>query len=166
MRTRASRFNDARGGDPRPRVAVTVEVRGRPERLVKAANLALKLGLELAALAAFAYWGTTLDWTTVSVLAAVAAPAALIVLWGTFAAPRAERRLPRATRMAFELAVFALAAAALLAARAPWLACGFAALALLNAILLTRLDQWDRRRRQVRVESGWSPSATRFLLCG
>jgi Protein of unknown function (DUF2568) len=52
---------------------------------MKPANLALKFGLELAALAAFAYWGTTLHGAAVSALVAIAAPLAMIVLWGTFA---------------------------------------------------------------------------------
>jgi hypothetical protein len=111
---------------------------------VKAANLALKFGLELAALAAFAYWGTTLGGVPVSVLAAAAAPVAMIVLWGTFAAPRARHRLPRASRIPFELAVFALAAGALVAAGARVPAAAFAALVLLNGVLLTSFDQWDR----------------------
>jgi hypothetical protein len=110
---------------------------------VKAANLALKFGLELAALAAFAYWGTTVGGAAVSALAAVAAPLAMIVLWGTFAAPNAQHRLSRPIRIPFELAVFALAAGALLATGARVPAAGFAALALLNGALLTRFDQWD-----------------------
>ena len=111
---------------------------------VRAANLALKFGLELAALAAFAYWGTTIGGVAVSVLAAVAVPLAMIVLWGTLAAPNAQQRLSRAIRIPFELAIFALAAGALLAAGAQVPAAGFAALVLLNSVLLTRFDQWDR----------------------
>jgi hypothetical protein len=110
---------------------------------MKTANLALKFALELVALAAFAYWGTTLHGTAVAALAAVTAPLAMIVLWGTLAAPRAQRRLPTAIRIPFELAVFALAAGALLAAGAPIPAAGLAALVLLNSVLLTRFDQWD-----------------------
>jgi hypothetical protein len=111
---------------------------------VKPANLALKFGLELAALAAFAYWGTTLHGAAVSALVAVAAPLAMIVLWGMFAAPRSSRRLTKTAGIAFELAVFALATAALLAATAPALAIAFAVLVVLNSVLLTRLGQWDR----------------------
>jgi hypothetical protein len=111
---------------------------------MKRANLALKFGLELAALAAFAYWGTTLHGAAFSALVAIAAPLAVIGLWGTFAAPRSSRRLTKPARIPFELAVFALATAALLAATAPALAIAFAVLVLLNTVLLTRLDQWDR----------------------
>jgi Protein of unknown function (DUF2568) len=106
-------------------------------------NLALKFALELAALAAFAYWGTTLHGTAVSALATVVAPLAMIVLWGKFAAPRAQHRLSRGIRIPFELAVFALAAGALLAAGARVPAAGLTTLVLLNSVLLTRFDQWD-----------------------
>jgi hypothetical protein len=92
-----------------------------PQPPVKAANLALKFAPELAALAAFAFWGTTLHGAAVSALAEVAVPLAMIVLWGTFVAPHAKHRLSSAIRIPFELAVFALAAGSLLAAgaRAP-----------------------------------------------
>ena len=47
-------------------------------------------------------------------------PLVAIVAWGTFAAPRARRRLATGVRVPFELSVFALAALALLSAS--WLA--------------------------------------------
>lgn len=106
-------------------------------------NLALKFILELAALVAFAWWGTTLGGAAVSAIAAIAAPATMIALWGTFAAPRARRRLRKAIRIPFELFVFALAAAALFAADAPVFAAVFAALVVLNSLLLSGFDQWD-----------------------
>jgi uncharacterized protein DUF2568 len=61
-------------------------------------ELALEFGLELAALPAFAYWGTTLHGAAVSALVAIAAPLAMIVLWGRFAAPRSSRRLAKTPR--------------------------------------------------------------------
>lgn len=91
----------------------------------------------------FRVLGTTVAEAAVSALAAVVVPLAIIVLWGTFAAPNAQHRLSRATRIPFELAVFALAAGALLAAGAEVPAAGFAALVLFNSMLLTRFDQWD-----------------------
>ena len=110
---------------------------------MKTANLAIKFGLELAALAAFAYWGTTIHGTALSLLAAIAVLLAVAGLWGTFAAPRAGRRLPKTARIPFELAVFALAAAALAATNAADLAVAFASVAALNTILLTAYRQWD-----------------------
>jgi hypothetical protein len=111
---------------------------------LRGANLAVKFILELAAIAAFAYWGASLDGVLVSVIVAIAAPASAIVLWGLFAAPRASRRLPTWARVPFELGVFALAAAALVAVDWPAAAIVFGAVAILNAVLLTGLDQWER----------------------
>jgi hypothetical protein len=75
-------------------------------------------------------------------LLAVVAPGVAIALWGRFAAPRSDRRLPLRPRIAFELAVFALAALVLL--RISWpVAVAFAAVVLTNTLLLTALRQWD-----------------------
>jgi hypothetical protein len=111
---------------------------------VKDANLALKFVLELVAIAAFACWGASLDGVAVSVIVGIAAPASAVVLWGLFAAPRSSRRLPTRTRVPFELSVFALAAAALLAVDWTAIAIAFAAVVAVNAFLLTRLDQWEQ----------------------
>jgi len=78
---------------------------------VKAANLALRFVLELAALAALAYWGWGVTWVI-----AVAAPAAWIVLWATFGSPKARVKLSTPWRIVFEAVVFGAAAAALWAA--------------------------------------------------
>jgi hypothetical protein len=110
---------------------------------VRPANLLIKFGLELAALASFAYWGTTLHGAAASTAIAIAAPLAVAGLWGVLAAPASRRRLPTPARIPFELSVFALATAALVAAGAPALAGVFAAIAAVNAILLTVFDQWD-----------------------
>jgi uncharacterized protein DUF2568 len=110
---------------------------------VRAANLALKFLLELAAIAAFAYWGSTVGHGAVSVLVAIAAPALAVVLWGTFAAPKAEHRLAAARRIPFELAVFGLAVAALVAAGAPLVAALLGVLVSINGVLLTVFNQWE-----------------------
>ena len=98
--------------------------------MLKASNLALKFLLELAAFAALAYWGATVGEGAVSVLLAVAAP-------------KSQRRLPRGPRVAFELAIFGLAALALLAAGSTSAAALFAALAVVNAALLAAWGQLD-----------------------
>jgi hypothetical protein len=113
------------------------------DRRVRAANLALKFLVELAAIAAFAYWGATCGDTAQSVLLGILAPAIAIALWAVLAAPKSERRLPAAARVPFELAVFALAAVALLAAHRAGLATAFAAVAAVNAALLLAFDQID-----------------------
>jgi hypothetical protein len=110
---------------------------------VPAANLALKFLLELAAIAALAYWGATAADGVPAVVLAVGAPALFVVLWGRFAAPRSARRLPLRPRMALELGLFAVAALALVLAGSPVLAAVFAVLVVVNAALLTVFDQWE-----------------------
>jgi hypothetical protein len=110
---------------------------------MRAANLTLKFLLELAMVAAFALWGATVGSGAESVLTAIVAPAAAVVAWGIFAAPRSTLRLRRAARVPFELTIFGLAAAALAAAGEPVAALIFAVCVLLNALLLTVLDQWE-----------------------
>lgn len=109
---------------------------------MKAANLAAKFLLELAALAVFAWWGGTVGTGVVSVLVALAAPSVAALLWGALAAPRARRRLPTTLRVPFEMGVFALAAVALLTVSAP-AAIAFAAAVVVNAALLTAFQQWE-----------------------
>jgi Protein of unknown function (DUF2568) len=111
--------------------------------MLKTSNLALKFLLELAAFAALAYWGTTVGEGDTPILVAIAAPALATALWARYAAPRSAHRLPRSARVPFELAVFALAAGALLAAGSAWAAAVFAALAGANAALLAAWDQWE-----------------------
>jgi hypothetical protein len=98
---------------------------------MKAANLALRFFLELAALAALAYWGWGVSWVL-----AIAAPAGWIVLWATFGSPKARVQLPDTQRIAFEAVVFGAAAAALWAAgQAVWAVALFAAWAANRAVL-------------------------------
>jgi hypothetical protein len=106
---------------------------------VKQLNLAVKFLLELGALAAFGWWGAEVA----GVGGAIVLPLVAVVLWGMFAAPRAARRLPLRLRAPFELTVFALAALALWAAGSLALAAAFAAIAAVNAALLTVFGQWE-----------------------
>ena len=110
---------------------------------MRPANLALKFLLELAAFAAFAYWGATTGDGAVPVVLAIAAPLVAIGLWATWAAPKSGRRLGTPARIPFELGIFALAVVALLAAGATVAAIVLAALVAVNALLLTRFDQWE-----------------------
>ena len=112
--------------------------------MIRSANLALNFLLELVAVAAIAYWGTTIDGGVVGVLIAVAAAATTIALWGRFAAPRSKHRLPTSSRVPFELTVFALATLAMLDADQTTPAMILATLAVGNTALLTLLNQWDR----------------------
>ena len=110
---------------------------------MRQANLVLKFLLELAALAAFGLWGASAAGGAAAVLLAIGLPVAAAVLWGTFAAPRARRRLSLSLRAPFELGVFALAALALWAAESAALGLAFAAVAAANALLLTGFGQWE-----------------------
>lgn len=110
---------------------------------LKAGNLGVKFGLELAAIASLGYWGASLDGSLLSAVMMVLAPAAMITVWSRFAAPRASRRLPLTSRIPLELTVLLLAAAALLAARQDALATVMAAAVVLNALLLTAFGQWE-----------------------
>mgnify|MGYP001822647423 CR=1 FL=1 len=111
--------------------------------MLASANLALKFLLEVAALVAFAYWGTVTGEMPVSLLLAIATPLAVAVAWARFAAPRSKRRLPLQPRIRFELTVFTAAVLALLSAGVPGLAVAMSALVILNAVLLTLLGQWQ-----------------------
>ena len=77
-------------------------------------------------------------------MAAIAAPAAAVIVWGLFCAPRAKRRLPAPARVPVELAVFGLAAGGLAAAGAVTLAFILGAVVVLNSVLLTVFHQWEQ----------------------
>lgn len=111
--------------------------------VMRAANLAIKFLLELAAIALLAAWGARTGHGLVSIVLAVAAPAAMIVLWGRYAAPRASRRLPARRRIPLELAVFAVAGLLAYLSGLHALAITFAVAVVLNAIALSALNQWE-----------------------
>jgi hypothetical protein len=102
---------------------------------VKPVNLALRFFLELAALAALAYWGWGVTWVL-----AILAPAAWIALWATFGSPKARVTLSTPQRIGFEAAVFGAAAAALWAAGQPVPAVVLFAAWAANRAVLTALD--------------------------
>jgi Protein of unknown function (DUF2568) len=103
---------------------------------VKALNLGLAFLLELAALAALAYWGYRLDASAgVRWVVALGAPLALALTWSRIAAPTARRRLARTPLLAFKLLVFTVAAALLYSTGRHALAILFEAATLLNLAL-------------------------------
>lgn len=110
---------------------------------MKQANLLLKFLLELAALAAFAIWGASSESGALAIAHAIIAPLIVALLWGRLAAPRSRHRLPRATRIPFELTVFALAAVALAVSDHGAWAIGLGVVMAINAGLMTAWDQWD-----------------------
>ena len=68
---------------------------------------------------------------------------AFVAAWGIWAAPRSPRRLPRQTRVPFELGCFAIAAVALVAAGATAAGVAFAVIAAINAVLLGTFGQLE-----------------------
>ena len=106
-------------------------------------NLAVKFLLELGALAAFGLWGASIADGPAAVLLAIGLPLVVAALWGTLAAPRASHRLQLRLRAPFELGVFALGSLALWQAGWAVAAAAFAVVAIVNAVLLTALGQWE-----------------------
>ena len=100
-------------------------------------NLAIAFLVEIAALAAFCWWGFTLSapvWARV--LAGIGAPVVAAVVWGLVAAPRARFKLGFGPTLAVKAVVFALAAAALIAGGAVVLGIVFAVVVLVNTALI------------------------------
>jgi Protein of unknown function (DUF2568) len=111
-----------------------------PHALLRSANLAVRFLLELGAVAGLAYWGTRAGSTTLTrVVLALGAPLCLAMLWGAFCAPRPWASLPGRLREAGGLALLCLSALALGVAGQPAIAIAFAAVAIINALLLVVL---------------------------
>jgi len=109
-------------------------------RALKGANLVLRFLVELCGLAAVAYWGSRVSSSTaVNVVVAIAAPVAVATVWGLWLAPKAHNRLDPPARTLLELAVLAVAVAALVAAGQPLLGVILAVVAVLNGLSLHRL---------------------------
>jgi Protein of unknown function (DUF2568) len=113
----------------------------------RAANNALRLALELAALTALSAWG----WHTGSnqparLVLAAGAPLLAAAVWGQFVAPRAPRYLGLLGRLVVEAAVFGLAALALVDFGRPGLGEAFALLAVLNTVLVHAWGQGIQAR--------------------
>ena len=110
---------------------------------LKTANLGVRFLLELAALAALAYWGSQTGPLAVSVVLAIAAPLAGAVVWGIFAAPKSRHRLRGARRLIVEIPFFGAAAAGL-AATGQWvLAAIFAVVVVLSELMTYGLATED-----------------------
>jgi hypothetical protein len=104
-------------------------------RIVVCANLALRFVLELCALAATAYWGSTTGSGVTPWLLAIGAPAVVIAVWALFVSPKATVELRPPLRLAIEFLVFGAAALGLAAAGRPTLAVAFAIVAAISGTL-------------------------------
>lgn len=108
-------------------------------------NLTLRFLLEMAALAALAYFGFQFEgeaWQRIAL--GVGGPLLFLALWGTYIAPRAPRRLPDPPKAILEGVLFVASAAALYLAGVRGFAVLFGLLAAGNLALMFALSQRDR----------------------
>jgi hypothetical protein len=107
------------------------------EGLAPNINLALRFLLELCGLAAFAYWGFQSGseaWARL--VLTIGAPLCMGIVWGLFVAPRAAVKLAEPARFMLGPAILCLSAVALAGAGQRTLAVAFAAIIVINAVLL------------------------------
>ncbi|MEV4637110.1 YrdB family protein [Actinoplanes sp. NPDC049548] len=118
--------------------------------LFRGLNLMVRFGLEICALVALGYGGWHLPgplW--VRLAAAVLLPAAGVVVWGQWVAPRARRPLTDPLRLVPEWVVFGGATVALLASGHPPLAVLMAVAAAANRLALHLLGTTTGGRQGV-----------------
>jgi len=100
------------------------------------ANLPVRFALELASLAAFAYWGWNATPRSVPrLLLAVGAPVSVAVFWGIFVSPKARIPTGHSGRAFLGLVVFLAAAWSLQARGESRLAAAFAGVAILSSVV-------------------------------
>lgn len=100
-------------------------------------NMTIRFLLELCMLVALAYWGFQRDggWL-LRLVVGMGAPLLAATVWGLLIAPKAKRRLADPWRFLVELALFGLAAAALVAVARPSLALILLVVYLINRLLM------------------------------
>jgi hypothetical protein len=105
--------------------------------LLKSINLALAFLLELAMLAAYAYWGFQTGTTTIlKVVLGIGIPLFVAVVWGFFMAPKAPKHLQGAAYLALKVVLFGLAIVALIVVGNRALGIVLAAMFVINTVLL------------------------------
>jgi hypothetical protein len=109
--------------------------------MLAVSNLVLRFLLELAGLAALGYVGFQLFDGPVRWVTAVAAPAALAVIWGLVVAPNASNGLAPSVRELIGSALLLAVALGLALAGQTQAATVFAALVLVNTVVLVILGQ-------------------------
>ncbi|RVU26071.1 DUF2568 domain-containing protein [Streptomyces antnestii] len=103
---------------------------------MKTANLGVLFLIELAALAAVAYWGFTRDVATpLAWLLALGAVAVMVTLWALFGSQKASYKTRGAVRVAFEVVWFGAGAAGLVLAGAIGWAVVYAAVCVVSKTL-------------------------------
>lgn len=109
---------------------------------LRAGNLGLRFILELSLLAALGYWGFHSGSGTLRhVVLGIGAPLLVAIYWGLFLSPKATFSLPSPAKLILEIAVFALAVAALYASGQHLPAIIFAIAAIASRSLLVALPQ-------------------------
>jgi Protein of unknown function (DUF2568) len=102
--------------------------------------LAVRFALEIGALVSLGYWGfATGGNLVVELVLGLGVPLLAAVLWGLFVSPKAKYGSP-ITRGFFEFVVFGAAVAALLAVDLVWLGISFAAVGVVDSVLVRVLD--------------------------
>jgi len=105
-------------------------------------NLGVRFLLELAALAAFGYWGATLRASgALRAVLAIVLPLAVAVVWGLFISPKARYSTGRPGQVGLGLIVFLVAALLLWQRGHVAVAATFAATAAASSALLYVLPQ-------------------------
>jgi hypothetical protein len=105
--------------------------------LLKSFNLSLAFFLELAMLAAFAYWGFHSGQSTIIKIGlGIGIPLLTAVIWGLFMAPNSSMRLQGAAYLALKLVLFGLAVAALITTSKDTLGIVLGVVVVINTILL------------------------------
>jgi hypothetical protein len=105
-------------------------------------NLALRFVLELVGVGALAYWGSQQPLPGFARLAlALAAPAALIVVWALVVAPKTANGLNQVQKDAIGTVLLLAAAGVLALAGHPSAASAFAAVVVVNWMLLVHFGE-------------------------
>lgn len=105
--------------------------------ILQGAALLILFLVELAAIAAFGYWGFNLDKGIIlKYLLGIGTPLLVVIFWGAFVAPKASIPVSEPIRLLLQLTVFTLAAIALYSSGQQKLATTFASVALIDAILV------------------------------
>jgi hypothetical protein len=105
--------------------------------VLKSINLGVRFLLELCMLAAVGYWGfkTGSGWF-LKILLGIGGPLSIAVVWGMFVAPKAAYPLHGFALLALEAILFGLGVAALYLTKNYALAWSFAAVVVINRILI------------------------------